>query len=93
MRLKKSLALIVPVLYSTLCPPAGAAIRLDLDAMAVIGNQELPRVVYIMAWQNSPKGDILQQTLESLHKKEIMPIDRDVFRRQVEYYELLHNSD
>ena len=67
-----------------------AEIRLDLDAMSVIGNAELPRVVYIAAWRKAPKGDLLQQSLESLHSNEPVAIDRDVFRRQIDYYDMLN---
>ena len=89
---KRRLCIVTIIALSLLGHAAHAAIRLDLDAMAVIGNQELPRVVYIVAWQSAPKGDVLQQTLESLHTKEITPIDRDVSRRQVEYYDLLNKD-
>lgn len=70
-------------------PPAQADLRLDLDTINIEGNPEVPHVVYLTAWRKSPKGDILQQTLESLHSTDINPIDRDVFRRQINYHNLM----
>ncbi len=66
-----------------------AEIRLDLDATSIIGNRELPRIVYLIAWREPPKGDILEQSLESNHDHKLVPLDRDVFQRQISYHELL----
>lgn len=76
-----------------LSQPAVAEIRLDMDAMSVVGNRELPRIVYIMAWRKAPQGDVLQQSLESMHSNEVGPLDRDVFRRQIEYHRLLNGIE
>lgn len=66
-----------------------AEIRLDLDATSIIGNREVPRIIYLLAWKKAPQGDILQQQLDSLHTAEVKPLDRDVFNRRIGYHELL----
>jgi hypothetical protein len=90
MKINKLLLLLVVTTFGF--QNVNAAIRLDMEAMSVVGNQELPKVIYLMAWKRSPKGDVLQQSLESLHNSEMMPIDRDVFRRQMEYYERMNGK-
>ncbi len=72
---------------------ASAQIRLELDATSIVGNREAPRIVYLMAWQTAPKGDVLQQSLGTMHGTEFKPIDRDVFKRRIEYHHLMFDAD
>jgi len=71
------------------CSNSLAEIRLDLDATSIVGNRELPRIVYLMAWREAPKGDILEQSLENNHDHNMVGLERDVFKRQISYHELL----
>ncbi len=66
--------------------------RLNLDGTAIIGNQELPKVLYIVPWKKSEVPDMNQSPLESLIDEALQPIDREVFRRQVNYYHALHDK-
>ncbi len=66
--------------------------RLNLDGTAIIGNQELPKVLYIVPWKKSEVPDMNQPPLESLIDEALQPIDREVFRRQVNYYHALHDK-
>lgn len=68
---------------------ANAEYTLDLDTINIKGNVEMPRIVYLTGWRKPPKGDILQQTLEKQHSDEISALDRDVLRRQINYYRKL----
>lgn len=63
--------------------------RLELDPSAVTGNQELPRVLYIVPWKKPLAGDLPEPPVSSLLDEILAPIDREVFRRQVSYYEQL----
>ncbi|MEW5755031.1 MAG: hypothetical protein AB1810_01895 [Pseudomonadota bacterium] len=72
---------------------AHAQIRLELDATSIVGNREAPRIVYLMAWQPAPKGDVLQQSLGTMHDTEFKPIDRDVFKRRIEYHRLMFDTE
>jgi len=80
------------IALSLLAGQTQAEIRLDLDATSIIGNREVPRIVYLLAWRDAPKGDILEQSLETKHNTEIGPIDRDVFQRKISYYELMYQD-
>lgn len=70
-----------------------ADIRLQLDATSIVGNREAPRIVYLMAWKSAPKGDVLQQSLGTMHDTEFKPVDRDVFKRRIEYHHLMFDAD
>jgi len=67
--------------------------RLDLDASAVTGNQELPRVMYIVPWKESGIGELKGKPVNSLMDEVLAPIDRDVFRREVRYFEQIYGNE
>ena len=60
--------------------------RLTLDATAVTGNRELPKVMYIVPWKKSDLGELPSQPFNTLLDEALTPVDRDVFRREVTYY-------
>lgn len=61
--------------------------ELDLSATQITGNQELPKVLYIVPWKQSDLGDLVGRPVNSLLDEVLQPIDREVFARQVNYYE------
>ena len=63
--------------------------RLDLDASSVTGNRELPKVMYIVPWKESGVSDLSGRPANSLLDEILAPLDRDVFRRQIDYYDQL----
>jgi hypothetical protein len=63
--------------------------RLQLDTTQITGNQELPKVLYIVPWKRSDLGDMLGRPANSLLDEVLQPVDRDVFRRQNRYYDAL----
>jgi hypothetical protein len=67
---------------------AGAALaqdRADIERTQVIGNRELPKVLYIVPWKKPPPGDLSGKPVNSVLDDLMAPIDRDVFRRHVNY--------
>ena len=52
----------------------------------ITGNQELPKVLYIVPWQKSDPGDLMGRPVNTLLDEVLAPIDREEFVRQVEYY-------
>ena len=67
---------------------AGAALaqdRADIDRTQIIGNRELPKVLYIVPWKKPLPGDLNGRPLASVLDEALAPIDRDVFRRQLRY--------
>jgi hypothetical protein len=63
--------------------------KMQLDATAVTGNRELPKVLYIVPWKRSDLGDLVGKPMNSLVDEVLAPVDRDVFKRQLRYYEAL----
>ena len=59
--------------------------RADLDRTKIIGNRELPKVLYIVPWKKPLPGDLSGRPLVSVLDEALAPVDRDVFRRQVQY--------
>ncbi len=59
--------------------------RADLDRSQIIGNRELPKVLYIMPWKKPVPGDLSGRPSTSVLDEALAPVDRDVFRRQVRY--------
>jgi hypothetical protein len=61
--------------------------HLQLDTTEITGNQELPKVLYIVPWKRSDLGDLLGKPANSLIDEVLQPVDRDVFRRENRYYD------
>jgi hypothetical protein len=64
--------------------------RVDLDTTTVTGNRELPKVLYVVPWKKADIGDFVGKPMNSLLDEVLAPVDRDVFRREVGYYQALH---
>ena len=67
--------------------------NLDLDGTTVIGNRELPKALHIVPWKAADTGDLAGRPLNSLVDQTLEPLDRDVFRRELEYYEAVHGFE
>jgi hypothetical protein len=72
--------------------PRGSADRLELDATSIRGNQELPKVLYIVPWQDPELGDLVGKPVNSLVDEVLAPVDREVFRRQIRYFNQLYGQ-
>ena len=58
--------------------------------MSILGNQEAPKALVIVPWKSSQLGDSLgiSQTLDDGRQ----PVDKEVFMRQLRYYEIRTSS-
>ena len=72
---------------SSASAPEGAAgpDRADLDRTQIIGNRELPKVLYIVPWKKPMPGDLSGRPPVSVLDEALAPVDREVFRRQIDY--------
>lgn len=66
--------------------------RLDLDTTLVTGNRELPKVLYIVPWKKAELGDLPAQPFNTLLDEVLQPVDREVFRREVKYFEAVSSG-
>lgn len=67
---------------------AGAGVaqdRAEIDRTQIIGNRELPKVIYIVPWKKPLPGDLASRPPDSVLDEALGPVDRDVFRRHVRY--------
>ncbi len=69
--------------------PAFAEDKAAIDQTKIIGNKELPKVLYIVPWKKPMPDDLAARPLGSVLDEALSPIDRDVFRRQVRYDSLV----
>ncbi len=60
--------------------------RLELESTAITGNRELPKVLYIVPWKKADLGDLVGRPANSLLDEVLTPVDRDVFKRQTDYF-------
>lgn len=65
--------------------PAWAQDRADIDRTQIIGNRELPKVLYIVPWKKPLPGQLSGRPVQSVLDEALAPVDREVFRRQVDY--------
>lgn len=58
----------------------------ELSGMSILGNDEAPKVLYIVPWKSSDIG--VETSLNMVLNDSAMPVDRDVFMRQLNFYEV-----
>ena len=63
-----------------------AADRLELDEANIQGASELPKVLYIVPWKKAEIGD-KPIKVNRMVDEVLSPVDRDVLKRQVKFYE------
>jgi len=78
------LRLLVALGVAAVCP-AFAQDRADIERTQIIGNRELPKVLYIVPWKKPLQGDLSGRAPGGVLDEVLAPVDRDVFRRQVRY--------
>jgi hypothetical protein len=61
-----------------------------LSGMSILGNQEAPKSLVIVPWKSSELGDTLGLA-ESLDDSR-QPVDKQVFMRELSYYEIRSSS-
>lgn len=66
---------------------------LDLGTTSITGNQELPKVLYIVPWKRSDLGDLVGRPVNTLLDEVLAPIDPEVFERHLDYYDTLYRAD
>ena len=70
----------------------GVMDEIDLGRTEITGNQELPKVLYIVPWQKSEPGELTGKPVNTLLDEVLAPVDRTEFIRQVDYYGDLYGT-
>jgi hypothetical protein len=58
----------------------------ELSGMSIVGNDEAPKALYIVPWKSSDVG--VETSLDMMLNEKDIPVDRDVFKRQLDFYEV-----
>lgn len=77
------------IISSIVLTSANAQQRLELDGTSIIGNKELPKVLYIVPWKATEKVDFPSPPIVSIMDEALTPIERSTFRRQVRYHQAI----
>ena len=56
----------------------------EMSGMSIVGNDEAPKSLYIVPWKSSEIG--VETSLNTLLNEGDVPVDRDVFKRQLDFY-------
>ena len=69
-------------------PDAGAS--KTLSGISILGNQEAPKALVIVPWKSSEIGDPLglDENLDGSRR----PVDKEVFMRELDYYDIRSGS-
>ena len=76
--------------------PAGAAPEdeaIEMAGTTIIGNRELPKVLYIVPWKQARPGAMVVRPFSSLYDEALAPVDRPVLRRQLDYFKTLNRTN
>ncbi len=71
----------------------GVMDEMTLGRTEITGNQELPKVLYIVPWKKSDPGDLMGRPANTLLDEVLAPLDREEFTRRVEYYYDLYGEE
>ncbi len=61
--------------------------RLDMEGAAIFGNKESPNVLYVVPWRQAKRLTGMMPPEMTTMEELLVPLDRDVFRRRVDWYQ------
>jgi hypothetical protein len=62
----------------------------EMSGMSILGNDEAPKSLVIVPWKSSQLGDM--PGLSKLLDDSTQPVDKEVFMRELAYYQIRSNS-
>jgi len=62
----------------------------QMSGMSIVGNDEAPKSLVIVPWKSSALGDALDVSRGLDDGRQ--PVDRDVFKRELDYYQIRASS-
>lgn len=69
----------------------------ETTGTTIIGTKEAPNVLNVVPWQgkelNADPWEIRPSPAQSVLEDSLQPIDRDVLRREIEYFNLIQSTD
>lgn len=62
----------------------------EMSGISIVGNDEAPKSLYIVPWNSSEIGG--ETSLDTMLSEDDVPVDREVFKRQIEFYQVSTNK-
>jgi hypothetical protein len=62
----------------------------QMSGMAIVGNDDAPKALVIVPWKSSDMGSALDVSRALDDGRQ--PVDRDVFKRELDYYQIRSES-
>ena len=62
----------------------------EMSGISIVGNDEAPKSLYIVPWDSSEIGG--ETSLDTMLSEDDVPVDREVFKRQIEFYQVSTNK-
>jgi hypothetical protein len=63
-----------------------------VSGISIVGNNETPKSLYIVPWKSSEVGGETNLASDLLDER-MKPVDKDVFMREVDFYQLTNAND
>ena len=80
---RKMLMVLFSLVYSV---TSFAEDRINMEGTSVIGNSEMPNVLYVVPWKKTPEPNLNPELHESLIEDQLKPIDRNVFSKRIKHF-------
>jgi hypothetical protein len=91
-RSKKSVLMVAIVASMSLSHSLQAEQRLDLEGTAIFGNKESPNILYVVPWRSAKRLTNMMPPETGRRDELFAPLDRDVFRRQIDWYQTFNEK-
>src|SRR6056297_2585520 len=67
--------------------------NITMDSLQVIGNKEMPNILYILPWQTAQLPTMVELPLSGLIQDALQPVDRESILRRKYYQEVVVSSE
>ena len=67
--------------------------RLDLEGTTIIGNRELPKILYVVPWKLPERGHVISRPVTRRISTDLAPIDSTSFEHLLELHSLRQDKN
>jgi len=85
----KIISMLLPIFFTA---SVMAQQRLEMEGTAIIGNKELPKILYIVPWKSTETVNFPSPPIVSIMDQALKPLDRNAFRRQIRYHDAIFST-
>lgn len=82
-------ACLIFVLLHSVVLTVHAEDKITMDSLQVIGNKEMPNILYILPWQTAQLPTMVELPLSGLIQDALQPVDRESILRRKYYQEVV----